>query len=290
MTEKTPTSEAGSTGRLCPNCGSAAPDRFCPRCGQEQSERLVSTRRMLGQLVEDTFSLEARLPRTLIGLVFRPGFLTREYLSGRIARYVQPFRLYLAASLVFFLALSIVADFEILWNTIGEQVTTAADERYVLLDSRIDIDKVPGPLKPLARVWLREQADINALERREGVRVLYDATIAAVPSVVFLLVPFIALVLKALYRRRLYVEHAVFVLHFHALAFLLAAPALLIGNGPVAAVLAALLAAWLFIGLRRVYGGPVWMTALKYAGLLLTYWIAFALTVAMVIVVAVVSA
>lgn len=62
---------------------------------------------MLADVLEDQLSINATLPRTLIAILFRPGRLTTEYLSGRIASYVPPLRLYLAASLLFFLALSI---------------------------------------------------------------------------------------------------------------------------------------------------------------------------------------
>ena len=40
-------------------------------------------------------------------MISRPGWLTLEYLAGRRARYVHPFKLYFAFSLVFFLVFSI---------------------------------------------------------------------------------------------------------------------------------------------------------------------------------------
>jgi hypothetical protein len=46
--------------------------------------------------------LDGRLWRTLRTLLLSPGLLTLEYFQERRARYVPPFRLYLAASLVFF--------------------------------------------------------------------------------------------------------------------------------------------------------------------------------------------
>jgi hypothetical protein len=46
--------------------------------------------------------LDGRLWRTLGALLLRPGFLTQEYFRERRASYVSPFRLYLAASVVFF--------------------------------------------------------------------------------------------------------------------------------------------------------------------------------------------
>ena len=290
MTDPEEVSDGGGAP-VCPNCGSPAPDRYCPRCGQKQAARLVSTRRLLGDLLEDSFSLEARLPRTLAHLLFLPGRITSEYTRGRIARYVHPLRLYVVSSLLFFLVLSLVLDFDRIWGAIGPRAEAAPEDRYVLVNSTIDLARVPGPLVPAARAWLRHEDELNRMERREGVRVLYDATTGAVPPIVFLLVPFFALVLKGLYRRRLYVEHTVFVLHVHAFAFLLAAVALVAGSPWILGALLLWLAAWLYLAMRRVYGGeePAWRTLLKYGALVVVYVFALGFTVIAVMIAAVMS-
>jgi hypothetical protein len=82
-------------------------DLFCGHCGQRNATRLVSVRNMLMDALEDQLSVNSALPRTLAGLLFRPGFLTREYVEGRIVRYIAPFRLYLVTSVLFFLGLSL---------------------------------------------------------------------------------------------------------------------------------------------------------------------------------------
>lgn len=51
----------------------------------------------------DMFELDSRLWRTLLPLLAKPGQLTQDYLEGRRARYMPPFRMYLVFSLVFFL-------------------------------------------------------------------------------------------------------------------------------------------------------------------------------------------
>ncbi|CAN5870558.1 hypothetical protein BH23GEM5_BH23GEM5_24440 [soil metagenome] len=101
-----PTPEAPPS-RPCPNCGTTVEDLFCGHCGQRNATRLVSVRNMLMDALEDQLSVNSALPRTLAGLLFRPGFLTREYVEGRIVRYMAPFRLYLVTSVLFFLGLSL---------------------------------------------------------------------------------------------------------------------------------------------------------------------------------------
>ena len=48
-------------------------------------------------------ALDGRVVRTLPNLMGRPGRITRDYLKGRRARYMPPLRLYIVASLIFFL-------------------------------------------------------------------------------------------------------------------------------------------------------------------------------------------
>ena len=278
----------------CPNCGAAVADRYCGHCGQKQGPRLLRTRDIARDVVEDNFSLESRLPRTLITLLFRPGRLTRDYAEGRIARYVQPLRLYVAASLLFFLVLSLVADFDLLWDRIGPRAMAAPADDYALVDLPFDSTDLSGWLYAPARAWERQEAELNALGRREGVRVLYDATIGAVPPVVFLLVPLFALFLKLLYRRHLYAEHFVFILHFHALAFLLASVALAARAQLLTLVLQIAIAVWLFVALRVAYGRvePTErsvVTALKYVALVGAYFVALAATMVLVMFAAVMS-
>jgi hypothetical protein len=70
----------------------------------------------LWELIQDAGdllgSLDSRLWRTLALLVFRPGRLTLDYLQGRRARYVAPFRLFIATSLIFFFVATLNTQLE----------------------------------------------------------------------------------------------------------------------------------------------------------------------------------
>jgi hypothetical protein len=110
---------------------------------------------------------------------------------------------------------------------------------------------------------------------------LVDDLIDRAPYLMFLLVPTFALLLKALYlrRSRLYLEHLIFALHVHALAFI--AFALSAGIGALGWETSAHLDGWmavapfgyLFAALQRVYGQSPGVTAAKAVALLLAYGI-----------------
>lgn len=114
-------------GEPCPNCGDCTPGCFCRHCGQARRVVHVSLREMLADFVDDQLSLNSRLPRTVAALLVRPGYLTREYLRGRIASYVRPLRLYVGSSVLFFLVFALAARWGHWIDGPGFEVRTVAD-------------------------------------------------------------------------------------------------------------------------------------------------------------------
>ena len=47
-------------------------------------------------------SFDTRLVKTLVAILFKPGKLTQDFLDGKRARYMPPFRFYVFASFVMF--------------------------------------------------------------------------------------------------------------------------------------------------------------------------------------------
>ena len=87
----------------CLNCGAELRGQYCGDCGQRATSRLISLWELLRDGFGDLLDLDSRLWRTLIPLLVRPGKLTLDYLQGRRARYMPPFRMYLVLSVVFFI-------------------------------------------------------------------------------------------------------------------------------------------------------------------------------------------
>ena len=86
----------------CLNCGTRLTGQYCGSCGQRARSRLISLWQLLSEAFGDLLEFDSRLWRTLIPLLIRPGRLTRDYLEGRRARYMPPFRMYLVLSVIFF--------------------------------------------------------------------------------------------------------------------------------------------------------------------------------------------
>jgi hypothetical protein len=90
--------------------------------------------------------------------------------------------------------------------------------------------------------------------------------ISYVPHTVFVLLPFFALLLKALYarRRRFYAEHFVFALHTHAFVFLMFLLMLLARHSIVTTILSLWIFVYIWMAMKRVYAQGWFRTTVKY--------------------------
>ena len=95
--------------KTCDNCHAEINGPFCAQCGQEAESTLKYFWTVVLHILDDIFSFDSRANRTLIPLLFRPGFLTNQYFAGHRVHYVPPLRLYLFISIVFFITLKFFA-------------------------------------------------------------------------------------------------------------------------------------------------------------------------------------
>jgi len=86
----------------CLNCGTHLRGQYCGNCGQRSRSRLISLWELISDAFGDLLEIDSRLWQTVTPLLLRPGRLTHDYLQGRRARYMPPFRMYLVLSVIFF--------------------------------------------------------------------------------------------------------------------------------------------------------------------------------------------
>jgi len=94
----------------CPNCGTELMGNFCYNCGQSAKDLKRPFFGLVRDMLGDVFSFDGRVWKTLPALMFRPGKITRSYIDGQRMRYVPPFRLFLIASVLFFLVLFSITE------------------------------------------------------------------------------------------------------------------------------------------------------------------------------------
>jgi hypothetical protein len=126
---------------------------------------------------------------------------------------------------------------------------------------------------PAVRRILAKQARLNEMTPREALRVEVAALEAMAPRVAFVLVPAFAGMLKLLQfrRKRVYAEHFVFALHFHAFSVLLATGALIVARSWFTWLAAGAVLLYLLLGMRRFYAESWLRTSTKFVVLAAMY-------------------
>ncbi|WP_425411002.1 DUF3667 domain-containing protein [Hyphococcus sp.] len=87
----------------CQNDHTKLMGAFCHTCGQRADEPRRAVIGLVQDIFVDTLAIDGKLARTIWLLLSRPGRLARRYLDGKRVRYSPPFRLYLFASVFFFI-------------------------------------------------------------------------------------------------------------------------------------------------------------------------------------------
>lgn len=100
-------SASAELGGACLSCGAQLVGTYCISCGQKQDDLRKSLFLLGRSFVEDTFSFDSRMWRTLGLLAASPGLVPTEYSHGRRSRFTPPVRLFLIVSFLFFLTVGL---------------------------------------------------------------------------------------------------------------------------------------------------------------------------------------
>lgn len=251
---------AASSATQCANCGAPLTGKYCSACGQRHHDHPVhDVGHFVREATEDLTHADSRLWQTLTALLFRPGFLTREFLDGRRARYLPPLRLYLVISVIFFVLVDLssrltappVVMFSYNGKSVDYQViprgkpggATAAAHTPVPAAAGAAAGLAAAAATPSGRQRLCEQSGTYMVQHggwlaswaprvtqsclatvsEGGLERLTDDFEHNLERAMFLLLPLVALAMKSFYRKppRYYVEHLLFLLHYQVFLFVL---------------------------------------------------------------------
>ena len=264
----------------CLNCGTMVHGRFCHICGQENIITHQNFTGLTKHFIYDIFHFDGKFFDTLKYLLFKPGFVAREYVKGRRAKYLDPIRMYLFTSAVFFvLFFSFVnPDLKVAdpktYLTVPQRAALVKELQKkqkqnikdssilkkieLLLDTSKQVkrsDIYTGKFSPVIDFGGKQYNSLNEydssqnllppgkkdgwLERKiiqkgisidskyagnteEVIRDFFESFLHRMPYLLFLSLPFFALILKLLYIRRktfFYSDHAIFTLYHYIFSF-----------------------------------------------------------------------
>lgn len=91
--------------KICLNCRTDLVGRYCHVCGQENLEPKETVWHLVQHFFNDITHFDGKFFSTVKYLMRKPGFLSREYMAGRRMSYLNPIRMYVFTSAVFFIIL-----------------------------------------------------------------------------------------------------------------------------------------------------------------------------------------
>jgi hypothetical protein len=218
----------------CPNCGAHYVDEqknvhFCPGCGQENHDVNVPLRHLVAEAAEGLLHFDSKTMRTLGTLALKPGLLTKEFLSGRRARYVAPMRLYIFVSFLFFLILAFFSgQAETLPRASSSErreirITYSGVSASELRDVKDEQIEAFVRARGLANTSLNRYA-MGQMARigRGGQETIRHLILKSLSSMMFVLMPVYGVLLYFVFRKRAphYIAALIFSLHYHSFAFL----------------------------------------------------------------------
>jgi hypothetical protein len=268
--------------RCCLNCGTVSTGRYCANCGQAADVHVPSTGELIHEALEGITHSDSRLWRTLYLLWFKPGMLTQEFVAGRRAAYLPPFRLYLVLSILFFLAASVSNTHAkiVRFDHTGAVVTDASPTDCAKLND------TPFSATLFGTDWApRIKHACGEIARDNGANLLHVA-LGIAPKAMFIFLPLIAFLHMLLYwrPRHRYAEHLLFFLHLHAFFFSVMTLTILSGDAaaawprqsPVWSLVPLLLWSlplYSVLAMRRVFGGSWTRTLVKASALFVVYMV-----------------
>jgi hypothetical protein len=274
----------------CLNCDTALAGPFCPACGQRDIPPYPSVQELVVDAFWELSGWDGRFAATVRKLFTQPGALTVDFLQGRRVRYLSPLRLYLMASLVYFLLAALAPTLGKASSTtvelggvkigtttttthtptaerVGQAVERAADTQKPVEGATRDsvlngIKKAPKVMQPLLNKLILDPAGFK--------RGLTET----MPRVLFALLPIYAAIVALFYRRHKYPEHLYFAIHLHAFIFValsFVALSKFTRFTPLVAVVNLAVVLWIpvyaTLAYRRAYGGSVAKTIAKEIGI-----------------------
>jgi len=229
--------------KTCLNCSYVVENKYCPNCGQENTETRQSFHYLFTHFIEDLTHYDGSFWKTIKNLLFKPGYLTKEYLEGKRKKFVPPVKLYIFISFVTFLLPTLLPDVSFFGDTeekkefinINDKKDTLAkkenrgirikDDVFVKSIKELDsLENIPteklsyleyGMYKNLLKVKQEKN-------QKEFMKKVIESFFHTLPKVLFLYMPIFAFFLWLLHdkKKRYYFDSGVFTLHYFSFLLL----------------------------------------------------------------------
>ena len=229
--------------RTCPDCGTPGSGNYCANCGEEMEPRVLRIRHYIRDVFQELLSFDSKFLHSIPALLFKPGFLAKEFVAGRRKRYLSPLKLHIIIAILMFLS-------------IGYILRTQFDIQLTKLNKDHKIDSVFSA----ARQENAVNGDTTKVPTVDDIKTATDYVQGMETEVgpyVLLLcsTPTFAFCLKLLYRKRkkLFVEHLIFSLYFFSFTYLIFIPPILWLHSYLFPTSGIIVCIYLYFAIRNYY-------------------------------------
>jgi len=148
----------------CLNCQTTVVGRYCHVCGQENLEPKETVWHLVQHFFNDVTHFDGKFFSTVGLLLRKPGFLSGEYTAGRRMSYLNPIRMYVFTSAIFFIILfSLKKPEDMVKPEAGQSLaqlekSLQSDQQELVHADADDRDELNGSISKLTR-------EINAIRK-----------------------------------------------------------------------------------------------------------------------------
>ena len=93
-----------SEEHVCLNCGETYEGNFCPTCGQTHKTPRFDIKDLFKNILSEAINIEHGFMRNFLELFWRPGYMVRDYLSGKRKDYHKPFQTIFVLATIYLVA------------------------------------------------------------------------------------------------------------------------------------------------------------------------------------------
>lgn len=92
----------------CKNCGRNYEGNHCPHCGQSRNTPRFTIRNAFQNILSGFFNIDNGFSRNLLELLYRPGYMIRDYLKGKRVHYYKPFQTLFVLAALYIMAVQLI--------------------------------------------------------------------------------------------------------------------------------------------------------------------------------------
>lgn len=283
----------------CKNCETELSGMYCPKCGQYALDVNQTFWQYIRQFVENTYSYDGRLMATFRALFTAPGKLTNEFMAGKINSYMQPLKLYMFTSVVFFTFILMLVgpndagnaevEKKTAYHSVIDNSISVLLKDTVLIDlynNQVEMNEMFNPVNGnlISRLTASSNNKLESKQAKDSIKKLVDKQKidifkermmgelqSKVPIVMMLFIPLYALIVRFQYRksRKRYLNCFVFALHNSTMLLIFMSVSILLQaatnkmNFNAELFLYLLLLLYMIVSARNVFGTTWFRSSLK---------------------------